>query len=229
MTDNVHITIMDGTKVVHEHSGHNVWTRAGKAYLTQIMAYQDYNLDSVYTNHRVKYIGIGIGGRYQATANITPALNTYYPVGSVTTAGFSASWGRYTDETVFATSGRANTYNEQEPLRPLIDRLERPVALEIGGPLIAYPGTSGQNYGKKARVFFEGPYVTEFSLQETVGGSFITFGVFDSVPISEIALMLSSAPVEQPFATGHTVAYHAFNPIPVTAGMTVLISWKVRI
>jgi hypothetical protein len=77
---NVKITCRERGKIVARREGHNIWLNYGRAYLAQLIGYQSIGPDVPFINHRIKYMGFGIGGTRQLalpTANSAPM--TEYP------------------------------------------------------------------------------------------------------------------------------------------------------
>ena len=208
--DNVSITLRKHGVVVHQHTGHNVWTEDGHAYLAKVLALQSYSPDVPFEDARVKYLGLGIGGVRQSSGLTDGApYTTYYPAGSNTPP----------------TSG--NEYNAAYPFSPLIASLERPIAVSASSPVVVYPGGAGQSYLSEVYPYFTTPQIVEFLGYFDVDSTSILLAPFSEMPLSEIGLFLSSSDVEDAFNIGKLVAYHSFDTLLVTAGMVVEISWKV--
>lgn len=208
--NNVTIKLKRAGVLVHEYSGHNVWTEDGHAYLANLVALSAYATDVPFVNSRIKYMGFGIGGTGQtyAAADGSP-FTTYYPAGSDPSA----------------TNG--HKYNPKFPIDPLITSLERPIIITSSDGISAYPGTAGDHYITPVAVFFSTAQMVEFTVSFTVNSSTFLLSTFTEIPLSEIGLFLSTATTSNAFNAGKLMAYHSFDTLLVSDGMELEFSWKV--
>lgn len=227
MEPNVSIRAWMGGELVHEYEGHNIWVDVGKTHLAKLV------VDPPLVSERIRFMGFGIGGIKQSNlllANAPPVV-TSYP-GSNT---YSSSYSFFPvieslERPVRVTGGTAGAY----PVGPPDVWLAQPPPFEFftarGGdvgslaplPPVIPPAAPLPTYTPGA----DTGVITFKSRIDTNAGQLV-YPPFTSIPLSEIGLFLSSADVNDPFNTGHLVAYHSFATIVIVVGMVLEFSWTV--
>ena len=209
--DNVLIEHRRAGILVETRSVHNVWTSVGKAYLSQLVAFQvidDAIGDFPQEDHRIKYFGVGIGGNEASGIAYETVLATAYPPG----------------EDPVGTAG--NAYNKINPTGPLITTLERPV--RFTGSTQPYPSALSSD------VWLSNPLVAYYrdinsvTFRTTLDGSsgILAYSPFTILPISEAGLFNSAASPNLPYNAA--LAYVNFNALFFQSDSVITFSWTVR-
>ena len=223
MIANVFITARSGGEVVACREGHNVWTEFGREYLAQRVTLATHDPDTFENLDVIAYMQFGIGGNKQRNmlSVNNPPYSTSYP------PGFDPN----------STTG--NTYREENHKDPLISSLERPV--RIAGGTNDYgtidPGDTWilDYIGGSFLTSHLTPYsVTLRGFVDATAGQ-IVYSPFDSVPLSEIALITnkySTALTNKPYTSvspqsSPCVAYHSFDTIEITDAIELEIEWTI--
>jgi hypothetical protein len=164
---NISLILRERGKVVARRECHNIFLATGSEWLAELVSLQSYSPDVAYTDHRIKYMGLGIGGTQQLAldrANNPPITPPY---------------------------GGTNTQTDEDAT---VTSLERPV--RISGSDAPYPGIAGDAWVAQLTssdpVTTPGHAVYTRIFTETE----INYGAFDSVPLSEVALFTAAADPE---------------------------------
>jgi len=217
--NNVRIVARERGKKVRSlcREGHNIWTNLGRQYLAEVVSpvagYSAHYNDSPL--RVIRYLGLGIGGDSQMPGVDTtfPLLAAHYP-------------------------GR-NIFNDTDLT---VQTLERPVKVS---------GSAGTGIA-------DGIWMSGVTAPPTFGGTPVTKvefdtlfdypdlqlgGAYPSVPLSEIAMILSS---EEPSKTSEEVydygnppsyiastrqklvAYNTFDPISKTVSVALEVYWELQ-
>jgi len=223
MKPNVFITHRRHGKLVGRIEAHNVWPYQGRKYLAELIGLGGTPLAPIpERSDRIKYVGLGIGGKTQTSVLVDSApFTTSYPVGSAplvyppdyTSAGFSTG----------------KQYEQEYPISPRLDNLERPVRRRGGE--VAYPGEAADEwYIGPPELYITHPTPTSTMVRAQISapaGDYI-YGSFTSMPVSEAGLFLSSSTVlGTPYET--LVAYVGFGTILLLdVNSEVELVWEVR-
>ena len=164
---NIELTLRERGKIKARRTGHNIWVNLGSEYLAELISLQSYSPDTPYTDYRIKYFGLGIGGSAQKALDVA----NYPPIS-----------GPYV-----GTNGQTDT-------DPTISTLERPV--RVSGSPSAYPGVSGDAWlgliGSSDPITVPG----QSTFRRTFTQAEVNYSSFVSVPLSEIGLFTSGADPE---------------------------------
>ena len=191
---------------------HNVWTSYGKEYLSKLVALQAIASggDVPQETHRIRYLGLGIGGKNAAGPAYGAAFLAAYPPGHDPNA----------------TAG--NAYDRTSPLAPYIGSLERPI--RVTGGTTPYPGAPTDSWllgpPNISTCYRDINSVTFEITVDCTGGQFV-YGPIPFAPVSEAGLFHSGASVHAPY--GVPVAYVNFATIILTNASVVRFSWTVRL
>jgi hypothetical protein len=231
MSSNVTIQHRRRGELVGRQELHNVWTRYGQLYLTQMLGAAWFGGDPenplpsdpviVERSDRLYYMGLGMGGSKQSSPLVSsPPLSASYPVGFAELA-YAPSYGLY---------GYSNgtEYNTANPTSPLIKTLERPVRVSGGSlPYASAPGTDVWRVGPPSLYLthLSTQDVTVHALVDATAGD-VVYAPFTTVPVSEAGLFLNTAGTSAPYA--NLVAYVTFDTILLEAIDDVEFIWQVR-
>jgi hypothetical protein len=197
---NLKLTMRERGKIAARREGHNIWLNLGREYLAHLIALASYGPDTPQEDHRIKYMGLGVGGTKQVAPGVanTPPISTAYP-GS----------------------------NAQTDTNPLVTMLERPVRISgsTTGPSDPYSPSDIWVGTVQAPPIHstatEVTFVRVFTQTEVSYSSFIT------VPLSEIMLFTSAAiAIGEPHNTG--VAYDTFDTLSKTGAFELEGEWTIR-
>jgi len=161
---NLILTARERGKIVSQREGHNIWLNLGREWLAQLIAYQVLPDLTTYTDHRIRYMGLGIGGTRQiapAVANAAP-LGTHYP-GS----------------------------NTQTDTDPTVVRLERPVRLTGTSTAPPYDVTDRWLGEVQAPPTF--PTASQVTFTRLFTQVEVSYSPYLTVPLSEIMLFTNAA------------------------------------
>lgn len=158
---NLDIELLDRGRVVDARRVHNIFVDLGREWLASLVGFAGFSPDTVETDARVKYMGLGIGGSKQlATSTILPAVANAY-------------------------SGT----NTQTDLDRTVTALERPV--RVSGATTTYPGDSGDVWLGLLQAPTGHPVATRAQFRRVFSRDEISYGSFTEVPLSEAGLFLS--------------------------------------
>jgi hypothetical protein len=160
---NLFITARERGKIVARREGHNIFVNTGREWLSKLIAYQAFSPDVLEEDHRVRYMGFGIGGTRQlalTTANSAP-LSVAYP-GS----------------------------NVQTDIDPTLFALERPVRLKGSSSASTLPGDVWLG---QVQAPSDHPTATSVTFRRLFTGPEVSYSPFNTVPLSEIGLFTSGA------------------------------------
>lgn len=211
--NNVFIEHFRSGVLVDSRSVHNTWTEYGREYLTKVVSLQSMAGPGVpQEDHRIRYMGFGIGGTLATAAAFTPLLTTSYASGADP---------RNTD---------GNEYNKVNPTSPLISTLERPVRRSgsedpyLGGPT---PGDVWLFGAPSFSTYYRDNNSVTYKTVVDCSNGDITYGSFVTMPITEAGLYHSGADSGSPFS--ELVAYVNFDTITLDTSSFVTFSWTVRL
>jgi hypothetical protein len=208
---NVHIIVRERGKVVDRREGHNVVIDAGRAWLASLLACNSFDPDVPERTDRVRYMGVGIGGKQQGdpAANSAPIVTAYPP-------GFDPN----------ATSG--NEYFDQYPILPLITTLERPVRLS--GTQNPYDTAPGTDVWLIDDPNFISTHITltEATFHGRIDVGDIVYGTFTTMPLSEAGLFTTMSPVSKFSSYSPAIAYFSFDTIQKTSTNEIELIWSLR-
>ena len=161
---NLTLTLRERGKILDRRVGHNIWLNLGREWMARLVAYQNFNPLEPATDHRIRYMGLGIGGNRQIAMDRVSAdpLATAYP-GS----------NQQTDEDVNVL------------------RLERPV--RIAGGSTTYPGVATDTWIGQVQAPAEHPSPTKVTFRRLFGTLDVSYAPFLVVPVSEIAMFHAGA------------------------------------
>jgi len=235
MKPNARIVARRHGKIVDVREVHNTWTAYGRQYLAEVVTLGSYGPDTPVRSDRIKYLGLGIGGKGQNQLGMvnSPPWSVIYPAGADPNA----------------TTG--NQYDDEFPIDPPIGTLERPVNITGGGlgsSVYAFgpiPGWISPEFDKSASTIVQplshpDSVTTRFFAQFRQGVGTNLFGpatyfINDpwtgpndivQMPLSEAGLFLSSANLFNAFEP--VVAYVTFPTVQITIDTDLEIEWDVR-
>lgn len=224
MKPNVLVTHRKGGKLVGRHEEHNVWTYQGRLYLAQMLG--EVGTELVPYAERtdcLRYVGLGIGGKLQTSGLVDASpLVDAYPV------GYAAE--RYPPTYSISGYSSGKVYDQEYPIGPRIDTLERPVRRTGGSSM--YPGESSDRWYIEPPNFFlthlSPSVVRVHALLDATAGDYV-YSPFTSIPISEAGLFTSNASgAGVPYEA--LVAYVGFSTILLLDATSVVeITWEVRL
>lgn len=67
---NLVIIARERGKIVARREGHNIWLDLGREWIANLIGYETINPDSPQEDHRIKYMGVGIGGTRQVAPGV---------------------------------------------------------------------------------------------------------------------------------------------------------------
>lgn len=197
---NLKLTVRERGKVTARREGHNIWLNLGREYLAKLIALASYGPDVPQEDHRIKYMGLGIGGTRQVAPGVAnvPPMSVAYP-GS----------------------------NAQTDIDPLVQRLERPVRISgsTTGPGDPYSPSDVWLGTVQAPPIHT--TATEVTFVRVFTQTEVSYSSFISVPLSEIMLFTSNAiPIGEWRNTG--VAYDTFDTLSKTGAFELEGEWSIR-
>lgn len=171
---NLTLVARERGKIVAKREGHNIWLNLGRSYLAQLIAYATFTPGlTTYIDHRVRYMGLGIGGVRQlvpAMANIDPLASAYPGT------------------------------NLQTDTDPTVTALERPVRLT--GTSTPPPYDPGDVWLGQVTAPPTFPTSTQVTFTRLFTQSEISYAPFLTVPLSEIMLFTNAATPSSSSNTG---------------------------
>lgn len=193
-------------RTYQKRQSHNVFLNYGRDWLKRLVAL---NVGPVpFRDDRIRYIAYGIGGTNQRW---DPAvIRALHP-----------AWAGYADDWVGGAGAAGPVQTDTDPTSLA---LEWPVEVSAGlyYDSISIPATFPTGIG-----------IVRFTV--VAGYNEISFGIYDSVPVSEIGLFtesvpdLSVAPTEAILPLEKFgVAYHAFDPLSKTSEFVMQTDWELR-
>lgn len=194
---NVHVIARERGKIVGRRDGHNIFLNLGREWLAELISLASLDPDVAVRNDRIKYIGLGIGGTRQLA--LSHANSAPYGVSYPGT-------------------------NIQTDSDPTVTVLERPV--RISGGSAVYPGTPGDLWIGTVQAPPVHATATETTFRRLFGATDVSYGSFESVPISEVGLLTSAA--DPAFHLNQLVAYDTFDTISKTGAVELEIIWTLR-
>lgn len=197
---NLILTLRERGKLVQEVRGHNIWLDIGRTWLAQLIAYSSFSPLTPYTDFRIRYMGLGIGG----TRQIAPAVANNPPLGGV--GGAYAGTNVYTDTD------------------PGVTHLERPV--RISGGTGAYPGAGSDVWLGQIASPPTFPTATSVNFQRLFTEPEVSYSSFLTVPLSEVALFHAGA--SETTYNNAPVAYDTFDTLSKTGAFALEVNWTVR-
>jgi hypothetical protein len=195
---NLILTARERGKIVGRREGHNIWLDLGREYLAQLISYMSYGPPpTTYREDRIQYMGLGIGG----TRQLMPGVANSFPM----TPAYDGT-------------------NLQTDTDPTVQRLERPVRIQGGSDSFPYPDPSNVWLGQVQSPTF--PLSTQVVFSRLFQQTEVSYGPFNSVPVSEVMLYTSAADPTLYNNTG--VAYDTFDSIPKTSAIDIEVAWTIR-
>jgi hypothetical protein len=197
--NNLKLIARERGKIVARREGHNIWLDLGSEYLAKLISLVSYGPDVPEEDHRIKYMGFGIGGNRQVApgvANVAP-MSVAYP-----------------------------GTNAQTDTDPTITHLERPVRISgtTTGPSDPYSPGDVWLGAVQAPAIHNNP--GEVTFYRLFGQTELSYSSFTSVPLSEIMLFTSAAtPIGIPNNTG--VAYDTFDTLSKTGAFELEVEWSI--
>lgn len=151
-------------KVVARREGHNIWLDLGREYLAKVISLQSFSPDVAFTDERIKFMGLGVGGTRQVAPAVagSPPISTAYP-----------------------------GTNLQTDTDPTLTTLERPV--RVSGSTSTYPGLAGDAWIAPVQAPADISVPKEVTFRRAFLENDVSYGTFASVPLSEVGLFLNSA------------------------------------
>lgn len=195
---NLSLVMRERGKIVDRRDGHNIFLNLGREWLIQLIAYSSFSPLTTFTDARVRYMGVGIGGSRQlapVTAN-SPPLDTAYP-GS----------------------------NTQTDTDPTITSLERPVRLSGSTTVFpAYLATDTWVGQVQAPALF--PSAREVTFVRLFTALEISYTPYLTVPLSEVGLFTSDA--DPHVYNNTAIAYDTFDTLSKTSAFELEVSWTLQ-
>ena len=161
---NLRLTLRERGKVVDRREGHNIWLNLGREWMARLMAYQSFEPLLAETDHRIRYMGLGIGGNRQLAmerANAEPLVSAY------------PGTNQQTDEDVGVL------------------RLERPV--RVSGGASTYPGVAADRWLGQIQAPADHSKPSEVTFRRLFGSLEVGYPPFLVCPVSEVALYHAGA------------------------------------
>jgi hypothetical protein len=212
---NLKITARENGKIKEIREGHNIWVNLGREWLAKLIGYASYSLGAgvPVIDHRVRYMGLGIGGNRQVALGLANAS----PVGGGVAPNHYAGTNLQTDTS------------------PAVTVLERPVRISWSGvtPTASPYDPAGDIWlGQVAPVTF--PVATTAKFSRLFTGTEINglTSYYNAVPLSEIGLFHNGASVSIPSSTANPtntyVAYDTFDTLVKTVAIELQFDWEIR-
>lgn len=203
---NLQITLRERGKIVVRRTGHNIWLDFGRTFLASLLGYQDFVPLTTEQDHRISYIGFGIGG----TRQISPAIADNEPVRSHYPGG-----------------------NTQTDTQPGVLQLERPVRFGWSGFSPSAPDSvdgalvySPEDLWLKQVQVPTHPTATSTRFNLTATSAELNGDFYLAVPLSEIGLFHRGADVHA--YNNSPVAYDTFDSVQKTGLFDLAVSWTIR-
>ena len=195
---NLRIRLLDGSKVVDERVGHNIFLDLGREWLAHLVAYESLTPPTPYPVKQIRFMGVGIGGTRQlalSQANAPPLVDAY--PGS----------------------------NSQTDINPKVIRLERPVRV-TGSSTIAPSYSPSDVWLGQVQAPPEFPTGRSVTFRRSFGITEVSYAPYLSVPLSEVALFTGDAMVNN--FNNTPVAYDTFDTLSKTDAFDLEIAWTLR-
>lgn len=199
---NLELIVRERGKITARRRGHNIWLNLGREYLAQLIAYSSFSPLTPERDDRIRYMGLGIGSNRQ----IAPAVANSSPLGGST-----------------APNAYAGT-NAQTDTDPDVTSLERPV--RVSGGTTDYPGVVGDIWLGQVQAPATHPTATQTTFSRVFTQSEISYGIYLTVPLSEIMLFSDAADPGVYNNTG--IAYDSFDTLSKTGAFDLQINWTIR-
>lgn len=193
---NLHIVMRERGKIVQRRDGHNIFVNLGREWLTELIAYRSFSPDTPFREDRIRYMGFGIGGTRQLAL---PTANA--------------------DPLLTVYPGT----NVQTDTDPAVSRLERPV--RVSGSTTATPGTSGDVWVGLVQTPPLFPSGTSVTFRRLFDSLEVSYGIFTSVPMSEIGLFTEAA--DPQIFDNTLVAYDTFDTLSKTSAFELEVNWTL--
>jgi hypothetical protein len=198
--NNLKMTVRERGKIAMRREGHNIWLDLGREYLAKLISLRSYGPDVPEEDHRIKYMGFGVGGTRQVAPGVanSPPIVTAYP--------------------------GTNAQTDQDPA---LTQIERPVRISgsTTSPTDPYLPTDVWIGMIQAPPIHTQP--NEATFRRLFSQTEISYSSFLTVPLSEVALFTSGAvAIGQPFNTA--VAYDTFDTISKTGAFEIEVEWTIR-
>jgi len=206
---NIELLVRERGKLVQREESHNIVTNIGRQFLAEVITPATLGPGPAFTRTQdqvVRYIGFGMGGNRQSSADATlPPYDTDYP-----------------------------GTNAQTDVDLTVSGLERPVAVSgtINTPGVPSPGVWMKEIAAPGTfpLATSTRFITEFTALD------INFGTYASVPLSEIGLYRgdadvtapNGAPGPYPGSGGLILAYDTFNTVHKTGLFSIEVRWEFR-
>lgn len=196
---NLSLIFRERGKIVARRDGHNIWVNLGREYLAQLLAYASYSPLTAETDHRIRYMGFGIGGTRQTAlvvANAAPYVTDYPGT------------------------------NLQTDTDPAVTAIERPVRLSWTTGPTSPPYDAADVWLGQIAAPPTHPVATQVKFVRLFTESDISSGIYSAVPLSEIGLFTNAA---NPNVYNNTfAAYDTFDTITKTDAFSIEVSWTIR-
>lgn len=194
-----------GGKVVEERRGNNIFLDYGREWLSELVS-----LDVAYTpfrSDRIRLMGFGVGG----TSQLVDA-DTIRGTAHGFWQGYPNDWG--------GVGGTGNP--TQTDTDPTVTGLEWPVLTTAGDYFddISVPATF--------------PAAGQVRFTSVLGYTAVSYGVFTSVPLSEIGLFTETVVPNRAVAPRpapperYMVAYNTFDTLSKTSSFILQVDWELR-
>jgi hypothetical protein len=195
---NLILTTRERGKLVARRKGHNIFLNLGREWLTQLIAYSSFSPLTTFTDDRIRYMGLGIGGNRQlapSTANSAPLL-TAYP----------------------GTNAQVDT-------DPTVTRLERPV--RVSGGSTDFPAyLASDTWIGQVQAPSNFPSAREVTFARLFTQLEISYLPYLTVPLSEVMLFTNGAGPHVYNNTG--VAYDVFDTLSKTDAFELEVAWTLQ-
>jgi hypothetical protein len=191
---NIHIVARERGKIVERRDGHNIFVDLGREWLAELIAYRSFSPDTVYRNDRVRYMGVGIGGSQQLALIKANAAPLV---------------------TIYPGT------NTQTDVEPTVARLERPV--RVTGSMAATPGIAGDRWIEQIQAPATFPTSRSTTFLRLFQSVEVSYGIFTSVPLSEIGLFTDAA--DPQIYDNTLIAYDTFDTLSKTSAVELEVSW----
>ncbi len=199
---NLELIFRERGKIVTRRRVHHIWLNLGREFLAQLICYSSFSPVTPERNDRIRYMGLGIGG----TRQIAPSVANSSPLGGATPPNAYAGTNAQTDTD------------------PVVTSLERPV--RISGGTTAYPGTVGDVWLGQVQAPATHPTATQTLFQRLFTQTEVSYGIYLTVPLSEIMLFTDAA---NPGVYNNTgVAYDTFDTVSKTGAFDLQVNWTIR-
>lgn len=199
---NLTLIIRERGKIVTRRKGHNIWLNLGREFLAQLISYTSFAPLTPERDDRIRYMGLGIGG----TRQIAPTVANASPLGGASPPNAYAGTNAQTDTDLLVTN------------------LERPV--RISGGTLAYPGDVLDVWLGQVQAPASHPTATQTTFRRVFTQAEVSYGIYTSVPLSEVALFTHAA---NPNVYNNTaIAYDTFDTVSKTGAFDLEVAWTIR-